>query len=517
MNQDQQLAYDIALDGKNLFMSGPAGTGKSYCLKQIIAHFQTKTTTDPNFNYAVTSLTGISCIPLNGRTLHSWAGIGLGEASIAKLVSRIYKNNKVTNWSDIDVLIIDEVSMMPADLFEKLHAIGCRLRRQNNVLFGGIQLILSGDFLQLPPVKLEEHGGFCFQSMLWNTHIKHTIILRKIYRQNEIEFQNMLSRLRLGIVTPYDRTMLNSRLVKKVPQMEIKPTKLYPFKRDVAAINLKALNKLISRGARLVQSDPQYEYQNNHENDLPTNPNQRYDALLERRKISNWIEKSNRNQTIWDKISRDSCNQQKQYVIGSQVMLNFNLSIELGLVNGTRGIILGFDNLDQPFVRFEIGGDLDQIEMIVPRQSYEIKFPYYIIKILQYPLDLAWATTIHKSQGATLSKIVTDLNCCFAAGQSYVCLSRVKSLEGLYLLAIDYNKIKADPHALEFYGNLGYECEIQYTESCRMNPFVPTSNYPDKKLKHPGCCQDCLPFMLSKIMSTCPIDMTQIIAKYMIK
>lgn len=523
MNEDQKLAFDLVKSGKNIFITGSAGTGKSFVLKEIIKSLKEKYQNNHLDNthhlvgsptrWAVTSLTGVSSIPINGRTLHSWAGIGLGEGTVDQLVKKIYRFRKVSHWVDTKVLIIDEISMMDLELFEKLHQIGCRLRKNQNELFGGIQIVMSGDFLQLPPVGIDQGKFFCFESPIWKEYVKHTICLTQIFRQDNPVFQDLLSRIRLGIVTLADMELLQCRIVAKVPMMNVKPTKLYPFKKDVKLINEKELQKLVRKGEELHSYFPEYEYRDTNNDKLPTDPTLRYTILGERTQMKRMA--ASYSGRIWEKISKQPWNTVKQFTKGCQVMLNYNLDVEARLVNGSRGVILDFDITGNPVILFDMGDGTEERHTI-PKVSYEEQFTYYTILINQYPLNLAWSTTIHKSQSQTLSKVVTDLSCIFSPGQTYVCLSRVRSLEGLYLLAIDFNKIWAHPKALSFYHGLGYECQVQADSRCQRNPFVPTSAYPGQNEIHPGVCEKCYCFFLCWVTKV-PMEIAIQITKYLQK
>lgn len=510
MNEDQQLAFNLVKNKKNVFITGSAGTGKSFVLREIIQYLKDKYKKDnrpgsqylrnisgsgnEDIRWAVTSLTGVSSIPIGGRTLHSWAGIGLGDGTVNQLINRIRKFRKVANWVNVEVLIIDEISMMDLELFEKLHMIGQKLRHNPYQLFGGIQIVMSGDFLQLPPVGIDKGKFFCFESPIWQEYIKNTVFLTKIFRQTNTDFQELLCRLRLGIVTDLDRALLNSRLVSTIPKTRVKPTKLYPFKKDVRAINEKELFKLIEKGEQLHTYLPHYEYRNSNGEELPTEPHLRYAILAERNTTQDLVRQFN-NQAVNEKFTKQPYNSIKRLIRGAQVMLTWNVDVPGRLVNGSRGVITGFDDAENPIVLFDMGDGIEE-EHTVTRIDYEENFPYYQVIIKQYPLDLAWAATIHKSQSQTLTKVVTDLNCVFSPGQTYVCLSRVRSLDGLYLLAIDYNKIWAHPRAKAYYRDLGYECQVQATPQCQLNPFVPTSAFPGQNMGNPGVCKDCLDYLL---------------------
>tara|TARA_R100001163_G_scaffold65827_2_gene65334 strand:+ start:4144 stop:5892 length:1749 start_codon:yes stop_codon:yes gene_type:complete len=517
LNPDQKLAIKMLKDGKNIFITGQAGTGKSLLIKEIITFLKIKYgnpigMSNCSQDYAITSLTGISSVSINGQTLHKWGGIGLGEGSIDKLLRVIDKRLKTASWRTISVLVIDEVSMMSRELFEKLHLIAVRIRGNSRKLFGGIQLILCGDFLQLSPIGKGEAGQFCFQSPIWNRFIskENTIHLTKIYRQNDPYFQDLLTRIRLGLVTPKDRKLLESRIVKKVPKMQIKPTKLYPFKKDVASINGKELNKLIENGSEVKIFWPIYmmeirEKQLAKLGRFNRNGKRQQEEMT---KFVNQFSKELRddsgkrlNQRFKDRPE----NKLVKICVDAQVMLNYNINVEKGLANGVKGIVKRFEQgTGHPICKFE---DVDE-EIIVTPSPHFYDREYYKVTIMQYPLELAWATTIHRSQSQTLSKVVTDLACVFCPGQTYVCLSRVKSLAGLYLKAIDFNKIKCNITARKYYYDLGYICEAQYVDNC--TDLMSTTSY----MKHPGICHYCLVYYLCEFVNLIPPEINQKIVNY---
>ena len=174
LSPGQQNAHEKFINGDNIFLSGEAGAGKSYLIK----HFQTYAISQGK-NIQVTAMTGCAALLLEkAKTLHSWAGIGIGNGTISKIISNIKKYHKLQNWLDIDILIIDEISMMSKKLFEILDEIAKKIRK-NKKPFGGIQIICSGDFHQLPPVEDE----FCFESELWDVTFKTQIVLKENFRQ----------------------------------------------------------------------------------------------------------------------------------------------------------------------------------------------------------------------------------------------------------------------------------------------------------------------------------------------
>jgi ATP-dependent DNA helicase PIF1 len=192
----------VVEEGKSVFFTGSAGTGKSVLMKQIIAKLRDKYVREPD-RVAVTASTGLAACHIEGITLHSFAGAGLAKEPAPELVKKIRKNAKTkSRWQRTKVLIIDEISMVDGDLYDKLEHIA-RAIRNNGRPFGGIQLVITGDFFQLPPVPDKGKAAkFAFDAATWNTTIEHTILLTHIFRQKDPTFANMLNEIRLGKLTP---------------------------------------------------------------------------------------------------------------------------------------------------------------------------------------------------------------------------------------------------------------------------------------------------------------------------
>lgn len=417
----QREAIRHIICGKNAFLTGPAGTGKSYVLKYYIEWFKENKENNNNKIY-ITSTTGLSALLIDGITIHRYSGIGIVDTEIEKDFIKIMKMKTLKKrWCNTSVLIIDEISMMNAQLFDKLEYLARKIRR-NEEPFGGIQIILSGDFLQIPPVKSE---NFCFEASKWNI-IDKTFYFDEILRQNDDILQSVLNNVRLGIVTNDVKTLLDSCLNKELhPINNIEPTLLFSKKNMVITYNQKRLNDLIKNGKENYIFESSYQFSDD--------------------KISN------------HNMYRDMLNNQFQtddnlhLSINSQVMLTINMP-ELNLSNGSRGIIIDFtkDSDHYPIVLFDDG----KVLKILPN-NYTIDEDRLIITKQQIPLMLSWAITIHKAQGMTLDYIKTDIgNSIFEYGQAYVVLSRIKNIEGLSLINIDYSKIKSHPKILKYYENL---------------------------------------------------------------
>jgi ATP-dependent DNA helicase PIF1 len=406
--------------GKNVFLTGPAGTGKSYVLKYYINWFKENKENENNQIY-ITSTTGLSALLIDGMTIHRYAGIGIIDKDIEKDYNKINKMKSLKNrWKNTRVLIIDEISMMNGDIFDKLEFLARKIR-MNDKPFGGIQLILSGDFLQIPPVKSDY---YCFEASKWNI-IDKTFYFDEILRQNNDILQSVLNNIRLGIITNDVKNLLDSCLNKELNPNNGEPTLLFSKKNMVVEYNQKKLNDLIESGKENYIYEASYQFNNNN----VSNHNLYKDML-------------NNQFQVEDKL---------HFALNSQVMLTLNMP-EINLANGSRGIIIDFtkDLEHYPIVLFDDG----KVIKIIPN-NYTIEEEKLIITKIQLPLILSWAITIHKAQGMTLDYIKTDIgNSIFEYGQAYVVLSRIKNIEGLSLINIDYSKIKAHPKILKYYENL---------------------------------------------------------------
>lgn len=416
LNEEQAHAFNVCMSNSNVLITGPAGVGKSFVLSKICEAFTAKGRT-----YAITASTGASAVLIEGMTLHRWAGIGLGTKTAQQLAKDIINSSYPQardHWKSTDCLIIDEVSMIDADLFEKLEMIG-RLVRKNNAPFGGLQVILCGDFAQLPPVK--SIGGFCFQSKIWPTVIPPDahVSLTKIIRQTDADFKAALMEIRVGLINLPAQRLLRGRVGATVGTDLIRPTVLLSNRAEVDSQNQDKLDQLPGSHEEYRAID-------------------KFEPYYIGSDIPDIIERMNR-----DMQARETL----ELKVGAQVMLIYNHSNEL--VNGSRGVITGFQ-LGMPRVLF-----LDGSELIVKRHPWKVKISdsQYFIR-LQIPLILAWVSTIHKCQGATLDCVEVDISKCFEYGQAYVALSRVRNLKGMSLRSGDLSRITASPVVRKFYSSI---------------------------------------------------------------
>jgi ATP-dependent DNA helicase PIF1 len=435
-NYKQTLALDIMKSGANVFITGGAGVGKSYIIRQFIDSYikdinniveKIKSNKGQSNKIAITSTTGVSAVLIGGKTLHSWAGIGLGDGDLVEKVRNNYTASK--RWKLIKTLIIDEISMLNPRLFERLDKVAKAIRKSDKP-FGGIQLILVGDFCQLPVVK--GNGTFCFDTKIWEECDFEIINLTTVIRQENYKFAKLLQDIRLGNISKETKKLLLSRTgiwTKETCNKDgIKPTLLYSTNKNVDELNNKELNSLIELGMKHIK----YKLKSNVQR-----------SSLGMVELNNLIEYQTKDiKTI-------------NIAVGAQVMLTKNLDVERGLANGSRGIVTGFNYEENncPIVKFINGIE----ETITPYKSIYIDSDNKII-FTQIPLKLAWATTIHKSQGATLDYVVANLSNIFEYGQAYVALSRAKNINNLYLTGINFKRINCHPTAKSFYETLEANC-----------------------------------------------------------
>ena len=420
----QAEALKIMQTGVNVYLSGSAGSGKTYLLNQYIKWLR-----EHNISVAVTASTGIAATHMGGMTIHGFSGVGIRDSlSDYDLDGLTQKPYLAKRFDETKVLIIDEVSMLHARTLDMVERIA-RAFKRNDLAFGGMQVILSGDFFQLPPISKsfgvsddnqdvdEVKKDFVFYSDAWTCMKPAVCYLSEQHRQEDDTYTRILNNIREGNVHEDNFYLIEERMNAELPT-HVMPTKLYTHNADVDTINLIELQKI--SGAE-----------------------KKFDMYSKGR--TNLIE-----------ILKKSClaSSELRLKVGAKVMFVKNNS-EKGYVNGTQGEVVDFAESGDPIVE-----TLDGRRIEVSQESWKIDEEGKIkAEIIQYPLRLAWAITIHKSQGMSLDYAEIDLSRTFTYGMGYVALSRLRKLEGLRLVGFSTESLSMDPRILAFDESLQIESD----------------------------------------------------------
>lgn len=445
-SEDFKKVLSLLLNGENVFLTGYAGTGKSYILNKLKEKFKKKLT--------ITSTTGIAAVNVKGQTLHSWAGVGLCKNPVHKTVEKIRtRMSTLKQILNCKILAIDEISMLNVETFEYVDEV-LKAVRDSFEPFGGIQVLFIGDFFQLPPVEkdgtseytlfesdLLPQRRYCFDSPLWEDFKLKNVVLKENYRQSEEKFIKALSDMRTNKLTDDDIKLLGSR-----------ETNLDTFETDI--LHIFSTNNEADR----------YNSAKFNMIDEPVKIFSAEDAVYRGNKpiYSNFTENENYVLEIFGR----NCRADKNIALklGARVMLLVNMDFNKGLINGSCGNVIEFGE-NTITVKFDNG-----VVAPIPKHKFEY---YYHDKVAaerkQFPLKLAYGITIHKSQGMTLEKLVVDCSRIFERGQAYVAMSRVKTLDGLYLKSFSKEKVMVDEHVAEFYANLEEVGDIQPIAQLALN------------------------------------------------
>jgi ATP-dependent DNA helicase PIF1 len=414
LSQQQNEVLRRVQAGENVLMVGAGGTGKTEVIKHVRAMCESQ-----KRPFAVTALTGRASLLIEGMTLHSWAGIGLAHESAEDLVARMKPFNR-KSWSKRNLLlIIDEVSMLSAELMSKLDYIGKSIR-SCALPFGGVQVLASGDFLQMPPIE----AAYCFKAPVFERAFPphNRVELKLNFRQSaDSEYQRILNNVRYGRHTEDDVAALRARVGFKIPRG--KPvTIVYPRRDQVEARNAKKMRAL--KGEEHVYTH-------------------RFVDLLGSRVIT-----AAERVALQKKLEQAPCETRLVLKVGAVVMHTCNTKASASAtakVNGSVGTVVSFDSAGFPVVKFSDGDTIT-----VGPHTWESNCKR--VARVQIPLIVAWAVTAHKIQGATLDAAVMDIGAnVFERNQAYVILSRVKSLDGVFLASFDPNVIRPCPEAVAFY------------------------------------------------------------------
>lgn len=405
----QKEALDILKIGENVFLTGPAGSGKTYVLNEYVDFLKSK-----GVEVGITASTGIAATHIGGMTIHSWAGIGINDSMSEGDIRDLFKKKHLGGrFKRTKVLVIDEVSMLHhfrLDMVDKV----CKMFKENPAPFGGMQVILVGDFFQLPPIaRGGEKAYFVHKSSVWNTMGLKICYLDEQYRHDDDNLLNLLNDIRANNTGEHTLKPLRERYKKNVVGVET-PTKLYTHNIDVDKINERELDK------------------------LPGN-----NKIFEM--------KSRGSSALIETLKRSCLAPEYLYLKKNAVVMFVKNNFEKGYVNGTLGRVIDFKFSEEYGEEIPIVETVKKEHIIAEPESWRIEEEGKTkVEIGQIPLRLAWAITIHKSQGMSLDAAEIDLSKAFVEGQGYVALSRVRTLSGLKLIGLNDIALNVNSEVLEF-------------------------------------------------------------------
>ncbi len=397
----QREALDILKLGHNVFLTGAAGSGKTFVLNQFIAHLRKH-----KIGVGVTASTGIAATHLGGMTIHSWAGIGIKDSlSQSDLDKLLTKSRLKTRFATTKVLIIDEISMLHGERLDMIDQV-CRAFKDGKKPFGGLQIVLSGDLFQLPPVtKDRKPPDFVHKSRAWRNMKLNVCYLNEQHRQDDDQLLSILSAIRTNKVDESHFLDLQDKF--REPPEGSTVTRLYTHNSAVDVINQDELKRL----------------KTNEQTYLMTSKGSK--------------------KIVETMVASCLAPQVLVLKLGTEVMFVSN-NPKVGYVNGTRGKVVGFDDeTHAPLV-----ASPDKTYVVEPFSWQLIDGEKVVAQISQLPLRLAWAITIHKSQGMSLDAAEIDLSKSFEPGMGYVALSRVRNLDGLYIKGMNNQAMVVHPEIL---------------------------------------------------------------------
>lgn len=417
----QSQALEILKTGANVFLTGEPGAGKTYVLNQYIDWLLAS-----DIPVAITASTGIAATHIGGTTIHSWSGIGARDTLTHQDLDHIAQNEKtVRRVKKPRVLVIDEISMLDGRVLDMVEVVA-RTIKQKGEAFGGMQIIVVGDFFQLPPIAGRgEMSRFAFESRAWESAKFITCYLTEQHRQEDELLLGLLNSIRKNDVDESHYTLLSEQT--DIAYEGIEPTKLFTHNSDVDAMNLERLRELTTEGKTFKMES-------------------KGGKLLVEGLIKNCLSP----QVL--ELRREA-----------MVMCTKN-NFEEGYVNGTLGRIVSFDFEDgYPIIETSDGRKIKIVS-----QSWTIQEDDKVLaQIMQVPLRLAWAITIHKSQGMSLDAAEIDLRNAFTYGQGYVAISRVRSLAGMKVIGLNSQALLVDPrvvHKDEHFRSDSDDAEYAFTE-----------------------------------------------------
>lgn len=477
---------------KNVFYTGSAGTGKSVVLREVVKQLRARYGESA---VAITASTGLAAVNIGGVTINRFSGIGIGKGTVQKLAAQL-KRNKTNSerWKRTAVLIIDEVSMIDGNFLDKMDLVARDIRKVPDKPFGGVQVVLTGDFFQLPPVADRDPSvpkpPFCFESRVWREAIDNTICLTQVFRQKDEELINLLNSIRFGDVTTELAKMIKS-FERDVEYTDgILPTELYPTRREVDLSNKRMLD-------RLPGEIKVFEAQDQATSDNPQLLKV-LESLMAEKKLALKEEAQvmmikNFDETLVNGsvgkvlyFTTEALQQKMLELYPSTKLSDPDLVLDMRLIYRCIGLhhstysretqldinsrpVHRQDNLmvllsiaekeDKqlafPMVRFTTPSNGYRYEHVIPVDfTIDIPAQKSSVSRVQLPLILCWALSIHKAQGQTIDRLKVDLRKVFEEGQVYVALSRAVSKDRLQIVNFQPRVIKANQKVKEFYKTL---------------------------------------------------------------
>ncbi|KAI0922844.1 hypothetical protein AcV5_010541 [Taiwanofungus camphoratus] len=495
LNAEQRKVLKMVVDeGKNVFFTGAAGTGKSLLLRAIISALRRKHSKKPEV-ISVTASTGMAASNIGGMTIHSWGAVTPGMTNIDRQISCI-KTCKPAHqrWKATKVLVIDEVSMVDGQLFEMLASLADRLRKKSDRPFGGIQVVVTGDFFQLPPItKGNAEPFFAFECEAWTKCIEHTVTLTQVYRQTDTQFVSLLNELRRGTISPSaQRTFTSlSRPLSTTPAGII-PTELYPLRAQVDRANStrlaalpgtthtytardsgsspRVLEQMVAPASLVLKPDAQVMLVKNADEQLVNGCVGRVLGFFSVACCSASVAAAESSSGASSGASSSKPRSTSQESASSAKYGGFVRNVQVGPDGRTpiaftnsssagkenvhvqkradvKGKSVAKDEELFPLVEFRTSQGMEVV--LLGRDEFRIEDNEgkLLARRVQVPLVLAWAMSIHKSQGQTIQRVKIDLGRVFEKGQSYVALSRAATLDGLQVLGFDARKVSSVSYA----------------------------------------------------------------------
>lgn len=493
LSHEQRKVIDLILNQrKNVFFTGSAGTGKSFLLKIIIQKLLTRY---GKGSIGISAPTGLAAANIGGQTIQRLFGIGLGKESADYLLNKIKKNmEKYMTWRRMVVLIIDEISMLDMELFEKLNYLAKKIKR-NEDPFGGIQIIICGDFLQLPPITRHNVStiNYCFKSKSWNEVINESIILTQVFRQRgDSELIDILNALRVG--------KIDYRIENKLRQLGrpikfddgIEPTELFPTRNEVETSNLlklrnldgpeivfkskdistvglpidenalKSFENLMCAGNLKLKVGAQVMLIKNDVDERLVNGQLGIvEAFLTKPVYHSYVARFGKDSSA---VKIEILQKIGLMILNMRNLTNIPENDDLSLVDEHTGeliqeLLRSYNSKDEllPLVNFSVKDESRPIQLLIEPKEFKPDFSggtdNGFVRI-QLPIILAWSMSIHKSQGQTLQRVKVDLRKIFEKGQLYVAISRCVSSSGLQVLNFDRRKIFVDEEVISFYNSI---------------------------------------------------------------